>query len=179
MKAVTDDIRTVGWSVSAVLGDEIAPPWAYTVGLWLSHQGPELAMYGLPLEHMTVILNSVADRIANGAAIEAGSNVIAVWVGVDIIGTNEIPAAITNGDAHLGLAFEVKPRPELRRVAAARFRLGAVVRSDAAVAKAPDASFNELRDQPVILPKSNFANRGQLNPVMFQAGMTNREDFSR
>jgi hypothetical protein len=72
MKAVADDIRTVGWSVSAVLGDEIAPPWAYTVGLWLTHQGPELAMYGLPLEHMTVILNSVADRIANGAVIEAG-----------------------------------------------------------------------------------------------------------
>jgi hypothetical protein len=72
MKAVADDISTVGWSVSAVLGDEVAPPWAYTVGLWLSHQGPELAMYGLPLEHMTVILNSVADRIANGAVIEAG-----------------------------------------------------------------------------------------------------------
>jgi hypothetical protein len=72
MKAVADDIRTVGWSVSAVLGDEIAPPWAYTVGLWLSHQGPELAMYGLPLEHMTIILNSVADRIAHGATIEAG-----------------------------------------------------------------------------------------------------------
>src|SRR5580693_2689774 len=72
MEAVTDDIRTVGWSVSAVLGDEIAPPWAYTVGLWLSHQGPELTMYGLPVEHMTIILNSVADRIANGALIEAG-----------------------------------------------------------------------------------------------------------
>ena len=47
MQAVAEDIRTVGWSVSAVLGDEIAPPWAYTVGLWLSHQGPELTMFGL------------------------------------------------------------------------------------------------------------------------------------
>ena len=56
MQAVAEDIRTVGWSVAAVLGDEIAPPWAYTVGLWLSHQGPELTMFGLPVEHMTVIL---------------------------------------------------------------------------------------------------------------------------
>jgi hypothetical protein len=64
MAAIADDIATVGWSVSAVLGDEIAPPWAYTVGLWLSHQGPELTMYGLPVEHMTVILNSIGDRIA-------------------------------------------------------------------------------------------------------------------
>ena len=72
MTAVADDIQAVGWSVSAVLGDEIAPPWAYTVGLWLSHQGPELAIYGLPVEHMTVILNSIADRIASGRTIAAG-----------------------------------------------------------------------------------------------------------
>ena len=72
MRAVAGDIRTVGWSVSAVLGDEIAPPWAYTVGLWLSHQGPELAIFGLPVEHMTIILNSIGERIANGAVIEAG-----------------------------------------------------------------------------------------------------------
>ncbi len=75
MQAVADDIRTVGWSVSAVLGDEIAPPWAYTVGLWLSHQSPELTMFGLPIEHMTVILNSIGDRIANGAVIEAGDQI--------------------------------------------------------------------------------------------------------
>src|SRR5882757_2503106 len=69
MQAVAEDIRTVGWSVSAVLGDEIAPPWAYTVGLWLSHQGPELTMFVLPVEHMTVILNSIGERIARGAPI--------------------------------------------------------------------------------------------------------------
>ena len=75
MQAVAEDIRTVGWSVSAVLGDEIAPPWAYTVGLWLSHQGPELTMFGLPVEHMTVILNSIGERIARGAPIEAGDRI--------------------------------------------------------------------------------------------------------
>ena len=75
MQAVAEDIRTVGWSVSAVLGDEIAPPWAYTVGLWLSHQGPELTMFGLPVEHMTVILNSIGERIAHGAPIEAGDRI--------------------------------------------------------------------------------------------------------
>ena len=72
MQAIAADIRAVGWSVSAVLGDEIAPPWAYTVGLWLSHQGPELTMFGLPVEHLTTILNSMGDRMANGALIEAG-----------------------------------------------------------------------------------------------------------
>jgi Domain of unknown function (DUF4262) len=72
MQAIAADIRAVGWSVSAVLGDELAPPWAYTVGLWLSHQGPELTMFGLPVEHLTTILNSMGDRMASGTLIEAG-----------------------------------------------------------------------------------------------------------
>jgi hypothetical protein len=72
MRAVAEDIRSAGWSVAAVAGGEIAPPWAYTIGLWLSYCGPELALFGLPVEHMTVILNSAGDRIADGEAIEAG-----------------------------------------------------------------------------------------------------------
>ena len=75
MQAVADDIHAVGWSVSGVLGDEIAPPWAYTIGLWLSHQGPELTMFGLPVEHMTIILNSIGERVANGAVIVLGRHV--------------------------------------------------------------------------------------------------------
>jgi hypothetical protein len=72
MRAVSDDIRAFGWSVSAVMGDAIAPPWAYTIGLWLGYQGPELTMFGLPVEHMTIILNAIGERIARGAVIEAG-----------------------------------------------------------------------------------------------------------
>ena len=61
--------------LSYVLAAQIAPPWAYTVGLWLSHQGPEMTMFGLPVEHMTVILNSIGERIARGAPIEAGDRI--------------------------------------------------------------------------------------------------------
>ena len=49
---------------------------------------------------------------------------------VRIAGSNEIPAAVKAGDADLGLAFSLAPQPELRRVCAARFRLGAVMRAD-------------------------------------------------
>lgn len=133
------------------------------------------ALKGLQAGHVELVtLEGLCHRIVPDALAAMSARYPRVTVGVDIIGTNEIPAAITNGDAHLGLAFEVRPRPELRRIASVRFRLGAVVSPDSAVAKRSDVSFNELRDQPVILPKSNFANRGQLHPVMFQAGMTNR-----
>jgi hypothetical protein len=75
MRAVAENIRAVGWSVSAVLGDDLAPPWAYTVGLWLSCQSPELAMFGLPVDYLTVILNGVADRVASGMALQPGDEI--------------------------------------------------------------------------------------------------------
>jgi hypothetical protein len=75
MQAVTDDIGTTGWSVAATEGDELAPPWAYTVGLWVSQHGPELTMAGLPVEHMTIILNAIADRIADGEIVDVADEI--------------------------------------------------------------------------------------------------------
>ncbi|HEX6520628.1 MAG TPA: DUF4262 domain-containing protein [Streptosporangiaceae bacterium] len=75
MRAVADDINTVGWSVATTRNDAFTPPWAYTVGLWLSQNCPELTMAGLPDEHMTVILNSIAERIADGTPIDVADDV--------------------------------------------------------------------------------------------------------
>jgi DNA-binding transcriptional LysR family regulator len=133
------------------------------------------ALKGLHAGHVELVtLEGLCHRIVPDAIAALSARYPRVTVGVAIIGTEEIPAAITNGDAHLGLAFEVRPRPELRRVGSARFRLGAVMQAGSPLAARQSVSFNDLRDHPVILPKSNFANRGQLHPVMFQAGMTNR-----
>lgn len=94
-----------------------------------------------------------------------------VRVGVEILGTDDIPDAVANGDAHLGLAFEVRPRPDLRRIAVARYRLGAVVAASCPLASRQTVTLNDCRDYPTILPKRNFANRNQLDPAMFEAGM--------
>jgi DNA-binding transcriptional LysR family regulator len=91
--------------------------------------------------------------------------------------TEEIPDAIVNGDAHLALAFEVQPRPELRRVGVAHFTLGAVVLSDSPLATRASIVANDCRDHIVILPKTNFANRRQLHPVLYHAGMTARARY--
>ncbi len=75
MRAVAGDISTVGWSVATARGDTLSPPWAYTVGLWLSHNQPELTLAGLPDEHMTIILNSIADRIAGGGPVDVADDI--------------------------------------------------------------------------------------------------------
>ena len=75
MQAVSDDIAATGWSVASVPGGTLAPPWTYTVGLWLSSHGPELTMAGLPNEHMTIILNAIADRVADGVSVDVADNI--------------------------------------------------------------------------------------------------------
>jgi hypothetical protein len=75
MGAVSRDVSTTGWSIQVVPGDENAPPWAYTVGLWASYRAPEFTMAGLPVEHMAIILNAIAERVAAGESIDVADEI--------------------------------------------------------------------------------------------------------
>jgi len=75
MAAVARDIATAGWSVQAVPGGQYAPPWAYTVGLWASQRTPDFIMAGLPVEHMLIILDSVAERVVAGESIDVADEI--------------------------------------------------------------------------------------------------------
>jgi DNA-binding transcriptional LysR family regulator len=133
------------------------------------------ALKGLNAGHVELVtLEGLCHHVVPSAVARAGARYPRVTIGVDILGTNEIPAAIINGEAHLGLAFEVRPQPELRRLAAVHFRIGAVVLPDSELAQQSSVAVSDLRDHAVILPKANFANRAQLHPVMVRAGMVSR-----
>ena len=133
------------------------------------------ALKGLQGGHVELVtLEGLCHHIVPATIAAVNARYPRVTIGVGILGTDEIPAAIINGDADLGLAFEVRPRPRLRRIASAGFRLGAVMTPDSPLAGAASVSLNDLREHSVILPKANFANRGQLHPVMFRAGMIGR-----
>lgn len=69
MNWVTSQIGQQGWAVSRVSGDGQAPPWAYSVGMWLTCQSAELIVCGAPLENMTGIINAIGARFAEGAEI--------------------------------------------------------------------------------------------------------------
>jgi len=72
MCSIADRVRRNGWAVPTVFGDETGPPWAYTVGIWHTYGGPELAMFGGPVEGMMGIINSIGRRIAEGAMVGVG-----------------------------------------------------------------------------------------------------------
>jgi len=136
------------------------------------------AIKGLQLGHVEIAtLGGICHRIVPAALGAAHKIYPRLSFSVSIQDTADIPPAIVNGDFHLGLAFEVERRVELRQLAVARFRLGAVVRPDSPLASRPFVTLRECTDQPMILPKTNLANRGQLHPLFFHSQLQNRGQF--
>ena len=136
------------------------------------------AIQGLRVGHVELAtLEGVCHRIVP-AALEAAHRVHPrLSFGIGILETGRIPAAISEGDVHLGLAFEVRRRAELRQLAMVRLRLGAVVRADSPLAGREAVTLRDCTDQPLILPKMNFANRDQLHPLFFQSRVRDRGQF--
>jgi hypothetical protein len=67
MNWVTGKIGEHGWAVPGVSGDGTMPPWAYSVGMWLTCQSPELIVCGAPVRNAGGIINALGTRIADGA----------------------------------------------------------------------------------------------------------------
>jgi len=67
MSWVAETVSGHGWAISGRHGDETARPWAYSVGMWLTCQVPELVVCGLPVENGAAIINAIGARIADGA----------------------------------------------------------------------------------------------------------------
>jgi hypothetical protein len=64
---VATTVSEHGWAISGRHGDEAAPPWAFSVGMWLTCQVPELVLCGLPVDSAAAIINAVGARFADGA----------------------------------------------------------------------------------------------------------------
>lgn len=124
-----------------------------------------------------VTLEGLCHRIVPRAIGALAAHAPQVSIGVDILPTEAIPNAVANGEAHLGLAFEVRARPDLRRLAVARYRLGAVVAPNSPLAGRGSLTINDCRDYPTVLPKRNFANRDQLHIALFEAGLRDRGHY--
>jgi molybdate transport repressor ModE-like protein len=89
-----------------------------------------------------------------------------ITFGVGIYGIPEIPAAVIDGAVHMGIAFEVPRRVELRQLAGGKFRVGAIMRSDHPLASRRRIGLRACADYPLIVAKSNLAMRAQLEPLL-------------
>jgi Domain of unknown function (DUF4262) len=84
MSWITAKIGEHGWAVSGIYGDDQAPPWAYSVGMWLTCQTSELVMCGVPMRNAAGIINVIGSRLADGDQI-----------GPDDVLTDVCPAPLT------------------------------------------------------------------------------------
>ncbi|MBE9604317.1 LysR family transcriptional regulator [Acetobacteraceae bacterium H6797] len=136
------------------------------------------ALQGLETGHVEVAtLEGLCHRVLPSALAEVRARHARLSIGIGIMETSRIPAAIIEGDVHLGLAFEVRRQPELRQIAMVRLKLGAVMLPGSALARRPFATLRDCLDQPLILPKMNFANRDQLHPLFFQSKLRERGQY--
>ena len=66
---VAATVGEYGWAVSGSRAERKAPPWAYSIGIWLTCQVPELILCGLPVEAAASIINAIGARAADGVDI--------------------------------------------------------------------------------------------------------------
>jgi Domain of unknown function (DUF4262) len=65
-----DDVKRYGWHVVKVLDTADSPGWAYSVGLYQTFRHPEIIIFGLDLDDMHVIINTIGETVREGHAFE-------------------------------------------------------------------------------------------------------------
>ncbi len=68
-------IETHGWNVTNVFRreGEAGPEWSFSTGLFHSYLHPEIVIFGLELDNMQKIVNTIGSGIKNGAKYEPGN----------------------------------------------------------------------------------------------------------
>lgn len=136
------------------------------------------ALRGLRIGHVDLVtLEGLCHRIVPEAIAALQAHHSRVTVGTTILDSREIPAALAAGEAHLGLAFELRRNVALRQLAMVRFPLGAVVPPDSPLSGRRAIGIGDCAGNRLILPKQNFANRDQLDPLLLRAGMTGQIQY--
>jgi hypothetical protein len=67
-----DTIAAHGWALQAVLGDDDAGPYCYTIGLSGYDRHPELMVVGLGQDEAASLLNQLGEQVRRGTRLEAG-----------------------------------------------------------------------------------------------------------
>jgi hypothetical protein len=71
-RKLVQDVARVGWHVTMVAESGGEPAYGYTVGLFATHQRPELVVFGPPPEAIHEMLNALGTLAANGEALADG-----------------------------------------------------------------------------------------------------------
>jgi hypothetical protein len=69
---VFDDVAKHGWHVVKILDQANVPGWAFSIGLYKNFKHPEIIVFGLELDLMHSIINTIGYDIRSGKQFEDG-----------------------------------------------------------------------------------------------------------
>jgi DNA-binding transcriptional LysR family regulator len=130
-------------------------------------------LVGVHAGHVTV---AAAEGICTSVmpAVIAALKVRAPRITVSLRRTESlaIAEAVMSGDADLGVGFDLLPPPGLRRVFAAEFTVGAIMKSDHALAGRTVVSLSACLEHPLILPEGMISLNQLLAPAFLRLNVT-------
>src|SRR5262245_36961608 len=71
-RKVIRDVNTHGWHVVKVSALDEHPGWAFSIGLFYTFRHPEILMFGLSLDLMHRLINSLGEEVRTGRRFETG-----------------------------------------------------------------------------------------------------------
>lgn len=83
-RKILADVEEYGVHIVHVPGDDEAPGFSFTVGLWHSFEQPEVIVFGLPDEVAHELLNGIADDADDGKQFLAGQKHDGLLVGYPV-----------------------------------------------------------------------------------------------
>jgi hypothetical protein len=66
-RRLLEDVRDFGWHVVKIAADDTTAGWAFSVGLSVTFDHPEIVVFGLDVDIMHVMIGNVVHDIRNGA----------------------------------------------------------------------------------------------------------------
>lgn len=66
---ITSNVRSTGWAVVNVAGDDDFPAYAYSVGLYETFQHPEVIIFGLAQPVLHEVINAIGFRAREGVRL--------------------------------------------------------------------------------------------------------------
>jgi hypothetical protein len=84
-RKLLDDIDAHGWQVVCVLGDELRPPFAYSVGIFQTLKHPEIIVVGMDHKLMHRMINEIGAWVRRGERIKIDEPYSGLLEGYDCV----------------------------------------------------------------------------------------------
>ena len=72
-RKLLEDVDQHGWHIIRVPGSDEVPSWAFSIGVFHTFGHPEIVVFGLPLENLHQIINSIGRAIRQGGSFPPDS----------------------------------------------------------------------------------------------------------